>query len=235
MLEIQEEKLHSEKLHKKIFNTNKKEFIGGLFSVGIIVLIMFFVVKKIGLENIQDVIKQTGIWGPIILILAKASTIIFAPLGGGFLYIIAAPLFGFWPGFFYVFLGDMLGDFSAFGISKIFGRKITKFFLSDYGMQYIDEILNHITTVKGFICTRIIFMGMHDVISYVAGLTKISFLQFSLTSIAVAFFPTMLVVATGAAVVHSVTMTIVAVMALGFSSLVLAFLGIKFLKKKCIF
>ena len=35
-----EEKFHSEKIHNKILNTNKKEFVGGLFSVGIIVLIL---------------------------------------------------------------------------------------------------------------------------------------------------------------------------------------------------
>ena len=99
------------------FWTTSGEFV----FVAILVLFYFF-----DLSDVQSFVDRFGVWAPVVFVLTKAATIIFAPLSGSPLYPMAGALFGCWKGFFILMVGDILGGGIAFWISRKYGLKITK-------------------------------------------------------------------------------------------------------------
>ncbi len=125
-----------------------------------------------------DTIKAAGYWGPVVLILLKISTVVIAPLDGTPLYLVAPALFGFWPAFIYILIADIIGCSAAFWISRLYGRAMMNFMLSDKQLAWIDKTLVYIGDWKKLALARVIFYQFADVITYAAGLTKISFVSY---------------------------------------------------------
>ena len=197
--------------------------------IGVITILMYAGTVFIGLDTIREKVENLGVYGPLVFIAIKASTIIFAPLAGSPLYFIAGPLFGFWSGLLYVLIGETVGSIVAFYISRFFGRKILKLFLSRGGRKSLDGILYHIGNWKGLIYARLIFVGLQDVVSYAAGLTKISFWQFFWVSTLLGIITLAPLVAVGLGLVDQNVLTIVVVVV---AVLALSFLIIRLLKRK---
>ena len=220
---------HASTLHQKSMLASKREVVSGIVWLVIFAAIMLAGAKLIGISAIQDKIAKAGIFGPLVLILAKASTIVFAPLGGGPLYLVAAPIFGFTKGFISIFLGDMLGSSLAFYISKFFGRKVMRKLLSDGGMKYVDDILYHLGSWKGLVYARVILVGLPEAVSYAAGLTKLPFLLFGLITGLVYFVFDFVLVALGKTLLSN---TYLAMGALWGGSAVIVIAGFYFIGKR---
>jgi len=156
---------------------NKKQLIISLGSVVIVLGGLYTLFSYFGITNVQETIARAGIWAPLILILAKASTIIIAPLSGSPIYPLAGALFGFWQGTLYLVLGDILGGVVAFFISRIFGRKIVEKMIGS-DEKFLNRALRMMGTVKGFLVARICFAPLPEVVAYGAGLTRINFFVF---------------------------------------------------------
>jgi len=223
---------HNQKLHKRALLASNKDIMQGVFWIILFIVVMYVISRLFGFDAIQEKVKEAGAFGPLILIIAKASVIIFAPLGGGPLYFIAGPLFGFWPGFIYIFLGDMFGSVVAFYISRKFGRKVVRRFLSEGGMKYVDDLLYHMSSWKGFLYARILFIGMHDIVSYVAGLSSITFTQFISISVLVAVPPLLLVIAVGMALIDNIVLAGAVIAVAGIISLIVCVLGIRWFRRR---
>lgn len=156
-----------------------KDIIENVFSlllvfVAILVLFYFF-----DLSDVQSFVDRFGVWAPVVFILTKAATIVFAPLSGSPLYPMAGALFGFWKGFFILMAGDILGGGIAFWISRKFGMKIAERFVKNES-SLMRKILDQLGTLKGLIFARICFIPMPEIVCYAAGLTKVSFAWFIL-------------------------------------------------------
>jgi uncharacterized membrane protein YdjX (TVP38/TMEM64 family) len=151
-----------------------KEHIVSIIVLSILVVLSFGSFF-IDLQAIKDVIESAGVFAPIIYILVKASTVIFAPLSGTPLYIFSVPIFGFWWGVLYSFIGDLIGALVTFYISKIFGRPVVSYFAGKKNMSHIEDALELMATPKGFLTMRLAAVSMPEIASYAAGLTKINF------------------------------------------------------------
>ncbi len=184
-------------IFKKIFNSEKKDIVENLIALLVVALVILAGVYFLDFQNIQAKILDAGIWGPILLILAKASTLVFAPLSGSPLYPVAGAVFGFGPGLVYIILGDMIGSVVSFAISRKFGQKIVERMLSAKNMPNVQKIINMIETTKGFLFARFCFAPMPEIISYAAGLTKINFWKFFIIHNAVGVIPSLILVAGG--------------------------------------
>ena len=150
------------------------ENVFSLFLVFVAILVLFYFFD---LSDVQSFVDRFGVWAPVVFVLTKTSTIVFAPLSGSPLYPMAGALFGFWKGFFIMMAGDILGGAIAFFISRKYGLKITERFLKSES-SLMKKILNHLGTMKGFIFARVCFIPMPEIVCYAAGLTKISFTRF---------------------------------------------------------
>jgi len=170
--------------------------------IALVAILLYGAVAYIGLEDLRGYVERAGMWGPLILILAKISTLVFAPLGGAPLYPIAGALFGPVYGFAYIFIGDIVGATLCFAISRRFGRRIVAYFVSDTGMVLVERILARMGTVRGLLEARFFFLAFPEALSYAFGLTAVSYRRFITTHVAVYTVPILAVVWLGDALVN---------------------------------
>lgn len=166
-----------------------RQLITSLVSLVVIFGGLYFVFRYFGLDQVQETIENAGLWAPLILIIAKAATIVIAPLSGSPLYPVGGALFGFWKGTLILLIGDVLGGVVAFFISRIFGRHIVEKLLGKSEEQFLSRALKMMGTVKGFLVARICFMPLPEVVAYGAGLTRIHFVPFILIYSAISIIP----------------------------------------------
>lgn len=167
------------------------------FIVLLLVIVLSVASFFIDIEPFRDSIESAGIFAPILYILIKSSTVIFAPLSGTALYILSVPVFGFWYGLLYSFLGDLLGSIVAFYISRFFGRPVVKYFVGKKHMVYVENSLEFMSTLKGFFILRLGLLAMPEVAAYAAGLTKIKFLPFIIIHMGIDLFPIIILTSPG--------------------------------------
>ncbi len=130
---------------------------------------------SIGIEGLERLVAQAGIWGPLAVIALKMTTIIVVPLSGGPVYAIAGAAFGFWEGLAITFIGDVLGFSIAFYLSRMFGRKIINVLVPRVQLPFIEKFLAQGSVLTSFLKARLAFSGFPEVFAYAAGLTGISF------------------------------------------------------------
>lgn len=174
---------------KKSRSIGRKEILENIGGLAIIAGIIIAGFVLFDMDAIKAAIVGAGIWAPLILILAKASTMVFAPVSGAPLYPLAGALFGFGPGFLYLALGDALGGAISFGISRRFGRDaVARFIRKD--MDVVLKAIETVGTPKGFLIARVCLAALPEAASYAAGLTKLRFLPFFIIQNLVGLVPT---------------------------------------------
>lgn len=182
-------------------NFSKREMLANVFWLVLALTLLYVSISYLGADNLRAKVESLGIWGPLLLILAKVSTLVFAPLGGAPLYPIAGALFGPVYGFMYVFVGDAIGSTLCFFISRRFGRRIVRYFVTESGMPIVERLLGYLGTNRGFIKVRFFFIGFPEAISYAAGLTKLPYTTFITVSMLMYIVPDALYVWLGSALV----------------------------------
>lgn len=207
-----------------------RQVIHGLFSLVVFGVIMYLGSRYIGLENIREKIEAAGIFGPMLFMLLKMSTIIFAPMSGTPLYLVAEPLFGFTKGFLYAFISDLIAYTIVFYIARIFGTRIMKRLLPEKGISYVNTILGRIGTWHGLTITRILLHSMADIISYAAGLTKIPYWQYILVTIPMIIANIVILMVLGQAFITNTLIIYIAIGGLVIS--VISYLIYRYIHKK---
>ncbi len=145
----------------------------GAFIVGIL-LISFF----IDLESMSVWVEKVGIWGPVVFIILKISTLVIAPLSGSALYPLVGILFGFWPGLLYVVIGDTIGCSINFYLSRKWGKKLVFKFISNKEESIVNKSIDHLGSGRGLFHASLTLFAMPELVAYAAGLGKISYLKF---------------------------------------------------------
>lgn len=158
--------------------------------------ILYLITRIATIDDIRAYIEQAGVWAPLILIAAKISTIVVAPLSGSPLYPLAGALFGFWWGTVYLVIGDMLGAAIAFWLVRYFGAGFVHRMLGSES-SLLARALKMMSTTRGFFIARLCFLSFPEMTAFAAGLTRIRFLPFILIQTAVGIVPTMLMTSIG--------------------------------------
>lgn len=177
---------------------SKRQIAINLVSLATILGGIYFVLHHFGITEVRETIQNAGIWAPLVLVIAKASTVVIAPLGGSPLYPLAGALFGFWQGTGLLLLGDAIGGTIAFFLSRFFGRRIVERMIGD-DQKFLGKALRMMGTVKGFLVARICFMPIPEVVAYGAGLTRIPYIYFFPIFISIGAIPVALLSALGSA------------------------------------
>jgi len=132
-------------------------------------------------DELLKVISDTGFWGPSIIIALMAFAIVMSPLPSAPIALASGALYGHIEGTLYVLIGSVLGAIIAFFISRFLGA------------HFIQKHLDILTTHK-FMASQNALMGMvfvsrlipfisFDVISYVAGLSVLTFWRFAIATL----------------------------------------------------
>ena len=180
-----------------MFPKGYKDWIENIAGLGIVLAIIAIAFHFFDFAAVTEAVAHAGFWAPLLFILAKASTLVFAPLSGAPLYPLAGAVFGFWQGALYLIIGDFVGSIISFYISRLFGRRVVERFARG-NVPLIDKVLRVMETTKGFLVARICFIAFPEAVTYAAGLTRIPFLAFIIISTLVGAVPAVVISGAGA-------------------------------------
>lgn len=156
-------------------NHNEQYSPWGIATTLIVLLGLAFFID---LNQVKEWVIGAGVWGPIVFIVLKISTIIVAPLTGTPLYLLVGLFFGFWPGILYIAIADFIGHTISFSISRFFGQKMVMHFISKKEGGLLHRIISHVGTPKGFFQAYLTLFSMPELLSYGAGLTTLPYKKF---------------------------------------------------------
>ena len=200
-----------------------RDVIKNIAFIALAIGTAYWITVSVGIDNVRETISAAGIYGPLIIILLKATTIVVVPLGGTPLYPIAGAIFGFWQGLGITLLGDALGSAIAFFISRFFGRKVLHFFMTNQQMPMLENLVVRLSDKGTFLKARLFFTGFPELFAYAAGLVNVNFWFFLVVHVGIHAIPASLLVVFGNILVSG---NIVAMIFVGLVSSILAFGGL---------
>ncbi|MBU0598124.1 VTT domain-containing protein [Patescibacteria group bacterium] len=164
----------------KVFRRNKDIWKTDLFVVGVFLLItliyLFWQPKLPTREEIEQLTYHFGSIGPLAIIGVIIVETVIAPIPGAIIPIAVGALYGIWPGILYVWIGDVAGSIIAFWISRKLGRPVVEKIINSKKIDHYDKFLHRNQLFIWLIYIVPIFPI--DMISFVIGLSKISFKRF---------------------------------------------------------
>jgi len=131
-------------------------------------------------ENIKLRLESAGVFAPIYYMLLMAIAVVISPIPSLPLDIAAGAFFGPFMGTVYSVIGALTGSVISFMIARFLGREIMERFLGGH--------VNFCTTCSDKLLTKIVFMSRllpvvsFDIVSYGAGLTKMSLGKFGIAT-----------------------------------------------------
>lgn len=178
------------------FSTRSLLIGGGGFLA--LLTVLYFLVQSIGIENLQGMIKDAGVLGPLIFIGIKALTFTFAPLSAGPIQFASGILFGDVLGTLYSVVGELIGGCVNFMIARMFGRQLVVRFVGRSAMKRVDDFYGRfLDDWKSLLVARVLLFSVYDFISYAVGFSKIRFPIYVVVSFLGGLLPTYMFVAIG--------------------------------------
>jgi uncharacterized membrane protein YdjX (TVP38/TMEM64 family) len=158
----------------------KNEKILAWITGALVILSLLFVFLL--LPQYQDQVTKFAIdnpvLAPIILILWRLIGVVIPPIPAGILAFTLIPIFGWFWVFAYSSLGLLAGAVIAFLLARRFREPLVKRFVPLQELNQWEGKLSDTTELWGFVLIRMTTGPVMDFISYLAGLTKLSFGKF---------------------------------------------------------
>ncbi|MDW8045994.1 MAG: TVP38/TMEM64 family protein [Chloroflexota bacterium] len=183
--------------------------------VGFVLLVAAYAVASrvyglsstIDAEPFRDWVSQWGLWGPLVYIAVLALSVLFAPIPNVPISIAAGLAWGPVLGTVYSMLGMTLGSALAFGVARKLGRRHLRRLIGSKAARQIDRLAE---TMGGQVIfwARMLPVVNFDLISFVAGLTAISFWRFLIASFLGMLVPTTIAVVAGDSLGRDIRITL---------------------------
>jgi uncharacterized membrane protein YdjX (TVP38/TMEM64 family) len=180
----------------------KKPAWGGIL-IGVVAFVavtgaMVYLMNTVGMERLQQIVRDAGPLAPLLYVLLRASTYVFAPLTTGPIQIASGALFGLEWGIALSVIGEALGGSINFWIGRLFGRRVVLRLAGEEGIRKAEVYYHLVGDWRGLVIARLILFAMWDFLSYVIGLTPARFIHYLLVSLIVGLVPTTAAVFLGA-------------------------------------
>ncbi len=132
-------------------------------------------------QSLQTTLDNIGLWGPLLIIGLMAGTVVMSPIPGAPIAIAAGFAYGHGWGTLYVITGAELGAIIAFGIARLVGYEAMH---KRFGEQLKIGWLGSSRHLMLVVCvSRLIPFISFDIVSYAAGLTRLSYAQFAMATL----------------------------------------------------
>ena len=131
-------------------------------------------------DQIQEILAEAGILAPFLYMIIMALAVVISPIPSVPLDVAAGAFFGPLLGTIYSAIGALGGAVASFLIARFLGREVIERFLGGH--------INFCTKCSDRLLTKVIFFSRllpivsFDIISYGAGLTKMSLKTFSVAT-----------------------------------------------------
>ena len=149
-------------------------------------ILLFFIVYYFFRHNyfrdpkaLQRVIAKAGVYGPLVFIVFQAFQVLFPILPGGVSGSLAMLCFGTWKGFFYSYIGVLIGSSIAFLLVRKYGKRLLRHFVDQKTFDKYDQKLQDSKNfAKLFAIGIFLPIAPDDLLCMIAGLSSISFWKF---------------------------------------------------------
>ena len=121
-------------------------------------------------EEIKLFVDKAGIWGPVIIFLARGISIVFPALPSSIFSIIAGGVFGFTKGYITIVLSDLIFCQMAFFIARNYGRVPVERLVGLRAMKRLERFNQSQLEENFFLMTGLLMTGLFDFLSYSIGL-----------------------------------------------------------------
>jgi uncharacterized membrane protein YdjX (TVP38/TMEM64 family) len=131
-------------------------------------------------EWIQGWLGRAGPLAPILFIALMATAVVVSPIPSLPLDLAAGATFGPWLGALWAVAGGLLGALVSFGIARWLGREVIARFLGGH-IQFCTHCSDRLLT-RVVLLSRLLPIVSFDLVSYAAGLTRMSASRFALAT-----------------------------------------------------
>ncbi len=131
-------------------------------------------------ERIDAWLTAAGPLAPLVFIMVMALAVVVSPIPSLPLDILAGKVFGPLPGTLYAALGALLGAVMSFQIARVLGRDVLARFLKGH-INFCPKCSDKLLTRVVFLARLVPFVSF-DLVSYGAGLTRMSLGKFAVAS-----------------------------------------------------
>lgn len=131
-------------------------------------------------DRIQALLERAGSFAPLAHMGLVGLAVVVAPIPTLPLDVAGGAFFGPWLGTLYTALGALAGALASFGIARLFGRELIEPLLGGH-VNFCSECSDKLLTRVVF-ASRLIPFVSFDLVSYGAGLTKMSARRFALAT-----------------------------------------------------
>jgi uncharacterized membrane protein YdjX (TVP38/TMEM64 family) len=183
----------------------------GLLGGGAVVLVALSVTGKLGplaikvweifqgREQLRLYVESWGAWAPAVFVFIQALQVVLAPIPGELSGAVGGFIFGALPNVVYSTIGLTIGSLLAFTTARIVGLPLVKLFVSNETL----ERFHFLTERRGTFLALVLFTipGFpKDVLSYILGISPMTFVPFAVVSTAGRLPGTILLSFSGSAV-----------------------------------
>lgn len=164
---------------------NAKRILHIITALGVIAMTAFVVYGfRAGLfqdkKAMEAFVQQGGIWGPVLFVLIQIVQVVIPIIPGGVSCAAGVILFGAWQGFFYNYIGIVIGSLINFYLARRYGQCFVKFFVKEETYDKYTKWLDKGKKFDKFFALAIFFpVAPDDFLCMLAGLTKMSWKKFS--------------------------------------------------------
>ena len=163
---------------------NKSRLLAGLTicltAIGVIILLFVFPPYQ---DDITAFALTHPLLAPLLIILLRMVAIIIPPIPGGVISFALIPVLGWFWSYVYAMIGVTLGAVIAFYIARKFREPVVARFVPLQQLHRWEGKLSTRTEFLAFLGVRMTTGPIMDFISYVAGLSNISFRKFLLATL----------------------------------------------------
>jgi len=136
-----------------------------------------FILKNVDVDLARGYILGFGMWAPVVSFLLMILQSIAAPLPAFIITFANAGLFGWVKGAILSWTSSMAGAALCFFIAKFYGRAVVIKLTGKYALDSVDDFFDRYGKYTILISRLLPFISF-DIVSYAAGLTSMSFLNF---------------------------------------------------------
>lgn len=147
-------------------------------------------------DRARQVVEDFGVWGPLVFIGMQVLQVLLAPIPGQVSGLVGGFLFGTFWGLVYTMIGAAIGFTLIFLLARRFGRPLAERFVSPESLDRFDSLARK----GGVFVLFLVFLlpaFPDDVISFIAGMTRIRLRTLILVSLAGRFPGYLILSATG--------------------------------------
>lgn len=169
-----------------------------LAATTLLALLLFYAIYRIILAPLYDILAEPalardwiagfGVWGPIVFILLNVIRVVVAFIPGEPFEIGAGFIFGPWLGTLLCVIGVTIGSIIAFLLTRIFGLKLLNRLFGEQATTKLNFDFNQKSVGRALFIFFLIPATPKDFMTYAAGLTRISLLNY-IAIVVMARFP----------------------------------------------